>query len=102
MAKKTKEVQVTMDMLLRMKPDLFLEFIKSQPMGFNLSLRNILKAQFEQCNATKDALLHLLAQGRVPQQDKEDINKTVKDLYISMQLIEDRHTIVDLHIQGQN
>lgn len=97
-----KEVQVTMDMLLKMRPEMYVDFIKSQPMGFNLSLRNLLQAQYEQCKASKDALLHIVISKKISDEEKTELNKTIKDLYLCMQLLEDRFNLVNEWIESLN
>lgn len=97
-----KEVQVTMDMLLKMRPEMYMDFIKSQPMGFNLSLRNLLLAQYEQCKSSKDALLHIVISNKISDEEKKELNKTIKDLYLCMQLLEDRFNLVNEWIESQN
>lgn len=97
-----KEVQVTMDMLLKMRPEMYVDFIKSQPMGFNLSLRNLLQAQFEQCKVSKDALVNIVISKKISKEEKKELNKTIKDLYLCMQLLEDRFNLVNEWIESQN
>lgn len=97
-----KEVQVTMDMLLKMKPEMFVDFVKSQPIGFNLSLRNLLQVQYEQCKASKDALVNIVISKKISKEEKTELNKTIKDLYLCMQLLEDRFTLVNAWIKSHN
>ena len=95
----TKPLQLTMDMLLKMTPEVFRDTVKSQSLGFNKSLQNLLKAQYEQCNLVKDSIATILEKGDVPEEDKAEHSKALKDLYLCMQLIEDRHTILSLVIK---
>lgn len=95
----TKPVQLTMDMILKMTPEVFRDTVKSQSLGFNKSLLNLLKAQYEQCTLAKDSLATVIDKGDIPEEDKSEYSKALKDLYICMQLIEDRHTILSLVIK---
>ena len=95
----TKPLQLTMDMLLKMTPEVFRDTVKSQSLGFNKSLQNLLKAQYEQCNLVKDSIATILEKGDVPEEDKAEHSKALKALYLCMQLIEDRHTILSLVIK---
>lgn len=97
--KNKKEIQLSMDMILKMTPEVFRDTMKAQPMGFKLSLQNLLKAQYEQCSMSKDAILLNLEKGAYPEQAKEQAQKTIEDLYICMQLIEDRHTVLALLVE---
>lgn len=97
--KKVKPIELTMDMLLKMTPETYIETMKNQPLGFKTSLLNLLKAQYEQCNFLKENLVTVLEKDSVPEGDRKDIEKTLRDLYISMQLIEDRHNILDILIK---
>ena len=96
---KNKPTQLTMDMILKMKPEVFRDTVKAQSLGFNKSLQNLLKAQFEQCVLVKDSISTILEKGDVPEEDKVEHSKALRDLYICMQLIEDRYTILSLVIK---
>lgn len=98
---KKQPTELTMDMLLKMTPEVFRDIVKAQNLGFKKSLLNLLKAQYEQCNMAKESIATVLAKGKVPLQDKPEYEKALKDLYIAMQLIEDRHTILDLLIKEE-
>lgn len=97
--KKTQENDLTMDSLLKMSPEVFRDIAKAQSLGFKKSLLNLLKAQYEQCNMAKESLAVVLAKGNVPTNDKQEYETALKDLYICMQLIEDRHNILNLLIE---
>ena len=102
MSKKQKEVQLTMDMLLKMTPEIFIDVMKAQTIGFKMSLRNLLQAQYEQCNMFKEALITTLAKGNMPVEDEEQCKKNINDLYMCMQLLEDRYNILQALIQELN
>lgn len=99
MSETTQQVELTMDSLLKITPEVFRDMMKNQTLGFKKSLLNLLKAQFEQCSLLKDSIGTVLAKGDIPEKEKQDYEKALKDLYICMQLIEDRHTILDLLIK---
>lgn len=95
MTKKVKPIELTMDMILKMTPEVFRDTVKGQDLGFRMSLKNLLKMQFEQCNILKDTLLNSLSSGKVPEEDIKKHEDTIQELYLCMQLIEDRHNILD-------
>lgn len=99
MNKKTKPIDLTMDMILKMTPEVFRDTVKAQPLGFNKSLLNLLKVQYEQCTMVKESISTVLDKGDVPDGEKEEYSKAIKDLYMCMQLIEDRHLILSLIIK---
>lgn len=94
-----QETEITMDMILKMTPEVFRDVMKSQTQGFKQSLLNLLKSQFEQCNLAKESIATVLAKGNVPEADTKEYEKALNDLYICMQLIEDRHTILDILVK---
>lgn len=97
---KKQETELTMDMLLKMTPEVFTQVVKNQPLGFNQSLLNLLKVQYEQCTMAKDSLVNVLVKAEtMSESEKEEYNKAINDLYLCMQLIEDRHTILDIVIK---
>lgn len=98
-----KNTELSIDMLLKMTPEVFRDIVKSQPLGFNSSLSNLLKAQYSQCNLAKESLKELMTNEAVPMptEDVERTTKTINDLYICMQLLEDRHTILTEVIKSQ-
>lgn len=98
---KKQPTELTMDMILKMTPEVFRDIVKAQNLGFKKSLLNLLKAQYEQCNMAKESIATVLAKGSVPPQDKPEYEKALKDLYVCMQLIEDRHTILNLLVKEQ-
>ena len=97
--KKIQETELTMDMILTMTPEEFRDTVKAQPLGFNKSLLNLLKAQYEQCNISKESLSAVVEKAEVPTEDMQEYERTIHNLYVCMQLIEDRHTILDLLIK---
>ena len=93
-----KTVDLTLDMIMKMSPEDFIATMKNQTKGFKESLANLLKVQFEQCRVSKDVITDMLANGRVPQEDLVQTNRTLEDLYLCLQLIEDRYTILNILI----
>lgn len=93
-----KTVDLTLDMIMKMSPEDFIATMKNQTKGFKESLANLLKVQFEQCRVSKDVITDMLANGKVPQEDLAQTNRTLEDLYICLQLIEDRYTILNILI----
>ena len=75
--------------------------MKNQTKGFKESLANLLQVQFEQCKASKDVLTTMIMEGRVPQEDKEQTERTLMDLYVCLQLLEDRYTILNILIDEE-
>lgn len=99
MKKKAKEIELTMDMLMKMSPETFRDIMKGQSLGFKQSLLNLLKANFEQCNLLKDSILVILDKANITEEERKENEKALKDLYICLQLIEDRHTILDILVK---
>lgn len=93
-----KTVDLTLDMIMKMSPEDFIATMKNQTKGFKESLANLLKVQFEQCRVSKDVITDMLANGRVPQEDLVQTNRTLEDLYLCLQLLEDRYTILNILI----
>lgn len=93
--------ELDMDMILNMTPEEFTKMMKAQSLGFNTSLSNLLKLQFSQCSNIKDSLVALIRTDKVPKEDKEKHETALKDLYTALQLIEDRHTIVETIIKSK-
>ena len=75
--------------------------MKNQTKGFKESLANLLQVQFEQCKASKDVITTMIMEGRVPQEDKEETERTLMDLYVCLQLLEDRYTILNILIDEE-
>ena len=67
-----------------------------------IPLVDLLKMNFEQCVIAKEGITTLLAKDQLEGQEKENAEKLLVDLYTSMQLIEDRHTILDILINENN
>lgn len=88
--------ELTMDVILKTPPEEFVTIMKSQPMGTRISLINILKMQYEQCNMARQALVKSLQlpSSKMPEEDREAHKKVLSELYLSMQIIEDRHNIL--------
>jgi hypothetical protein len=99
MSKKAKETQLTMDMIMKMSPETFRDIMKAQSLGFKQSLLNLLKANYEQCNLLKDSILVILEKATLSEEERKDNEKALKDLYLCLQLIEDRHTILDILVK---
>ena len=94
-------IDFTLDMILKMTPEDFISMMKTQTKGFKESLANLLKVQFEQCKASKDVIITMIMEGRVPQEDKEETERTLMDLYVCLQLLEDRYTILNILISEE-
>lgn len=99
MGKKAKETELTMDMIMKMSPETFRDIMKGQPLGFKQSLLNLLKANFEQCNLLKDSILVILDKANITEEERKENEKALKDLYLCLQLIEDRFTILDILVK---
>ena len=99
MSKKAKETELTMDMIMKMSPETFRDIMKGQPLGFKQSLLNLLKANYEQCNLLKDSILVILEKATITEEERKENEKALKDLYICLQLIEDRFTILDILVR---
>lgn len=99
MKKKAKETELTMDMIMKMSPETFRDTMKGQPLGFKQSLLNLLKANFEQCNLLKDSILVILDKANITEEERKENEKALKDLYLCLQLIEDRFTILDILVK---
>lgn len=99
MKKKAKETELTMDMIMKMSPETFRDIMKGQPLGFKQSLLNLLKANYEQCNLLKDSILVILDKANITDEERKENEKALKDLYICLQLIEDRFTILDMLVK---
>lgn len=99
MSKKAKETELTMDMIMKMSPETFRDIMKGQPLGFKQSLLNLLKANYEQCNLLKDSILVILEKATITEEERKENEKALNDLYLCLQLIEDRHTILDILVK---
>ena len=99
MSKKAKETELTMDMIMKMSPETFRDIMKGQPLGFKQSLLNLLKANYEQCNLLKDSILVILEKATITEEERKENEKALKDLYLCLQLIEDRYTILDILVK---
>ena len=99
MKKKAKEIELTMNMLMKMSPETFRDIMKGQTLGFKQSLLNLLKANFEQCNLLKDSILVILEKATITEEERKENEKALNDLYLCLQLIEDRHTILDILVK---
>ena len=89
---------LNMDYILRMKPELFTEYCKKQGITFVLNLQKLLKVQYSQLNLVRISLVTMLekkAEIAIPEEDAERITKNLSDIYLSMQLIEDRFNILE-------
>lgn len=102
MSTTVQETQLTMDMILKMTPEVFRDIMKVQTLGYKKSLINLLKAQYEQCSMVKESLVAVLNRvDTIPDDEKIQCETALKDLYMCMQLIEDRHTILDLLVKEE-
>lgn len=86
----------TLDEIIQLKPEEFAEFLSEQNLGYLSSVKNFIQMYYEQVNVTKDSILALVHKGEnMPKQDKEQAQKTLNDLYIVMQLLEDKFNITN-------
>ena len=99
MKNKAKETELTMDMIMKMSTETFRDIMKSQPLGFKQSLLNLLKVNYEQCNLLKDSILVILDKANITEEERKENEKALKDLYLCLQLIEDRFTILDILVK---
>lgn len=96
-----KSVQLTMNMILQMKPEEFRDTIKSQNRGFNESLKKLLALQYDQVTRLKEGLVLLKKKDTFPNdEEREKCNKSLEELYICLQLIEDRHNIINEYLKS--
>lgn len=70
----------------------FLDYVKNLSLGELKSIINFLKMEYERTNAMRQSLL--IAMEKAPKKDIKQIDKTVQDLIIIQQLIEDRVLIL--------
>ena len=89
MKNKAKETELTMDMIMKMSPETFRDIMKGQPLGFKQSLLNLLK----------DSILVILDKANITDEERKENEKALKDLYLCLQLIEDRYTILDILVK---
>ena len=84
-----------MDEVLRMSHEEFVELLKSNTLGYIKSLQNLLQMQYEQCKQMKDGLLLVLQETpNMPKEDKAEYIKTKDNLYLTLQIIEDKFNII--------
>lgn len=90
--------ELNMDYILKMKPELFAVYCKKQGITFVLSLQKLLKIQYSQLNLARISLVTMLEKKdeiKIPEEDVKRVTKNLDDIYLSMQLIEDRYNILD-------
>ena len=66
----------------------FLSYVANLSLGELKSVSNFLKMEYERTNAMRQSLL--IALENAPKKDVKQIDKTVQDLMVIVQLIEDR------------
>ena len=70
----------------------FLSYVANLSLGELKSVSNFLKMEYERTNAMRQSLL--IALENAPKKDVKQIDKTVQDLMVILQLIEDRVLIL--------
>lgn len=88
---------ISMDMLLKMPIDDFVEYVKTKDLGFKKSLSNLLALQYEQANKVRHSLVTTWNKTKEKQgsfSDEKELEKTVGDLFVVLQLLEDRFCVV--------
>lgn len=88
----TVKAQSPMAMLVETPVDEFLDYVKTISLGELKSVNNYLKMEYERINAMRQSLL--IASEKAPKKDKKEIDNTVQNIMIIMQLIEDRVLIL--------
>lgn len=88
----TVKSQSPMAMLVETPVEEFLDYVKTISLGELKSVSNYLKMEYERVNAMRQSLL--IANEKAPRKDKKEIDKTVQNLMVIMQLIEDRVLIL--------
>ena len=89
---KKQQSNSPMDVLLKTTPEEFAEYMNTVSLGELKSISNYLKMEYERSNAMRQSLL--IAMENAPAKDKKQIDKTVQNLMIILQLIEDRVLIL--------
>lgn len=90
--------ELNMDYILKMKPELFAVYCKKQGITFVISLQKLLKVQYSQLNLARISLVTMLEKKdeiKIPEEDVKRVTKNLDDIYLSMQLIEDRYNILE-------
>lgn len=88
---KTTEKTATA-MLIETPVEDFLAYVKTISLGELKSVSNYLKMEYERVNSARQGLL--IASEKAPRKDKKEIDNTVQQLMIILQLIEDRVVIL--------
>ena len=102
-AKEKKVAKDSMDELLKMSPQLFSDVMHSQNVGYLSSLKNLITLQYVQCEKLKGSLLLVLEKHNnevpeanlMPEKDKQEYRDKITELYLVMQLLEDRYNILE-------
>lgn len=93
----------SLDEILKLTPEQFTDIMNTKDMGYLNSVKNFIQMYFEQVNVTKDSMLALVTKGEnMPKEDKEKAQQTLNDLYVVMQLLEDRHNIIKAILDERN
>lgn len=89
-----------MNEILKMTHEEFIDSLKSTDLGYKKSLLNLLKSQYEQCRLLKDSLVLVLSETpNMKQEDKDKHDKSISDLYLTLQILEDKHNLVQAMIE---
>lgn len=83
-----------MDEFLKMSIEDFIAFAKQQSYTDIKRLKSLLDSNYDQCKRMKDSLSAILLQAEMPEEDKKTADYNIGQLYVFMQLIEDRHRIL--------
>lgn len=88
----TTENKSPMTILIATPVQEFLDYVSNLSLGEVMSVNNFLKMEYERTNAMRQSLL--LAMEKAPKKDHKQIDKTIQDLMVILQLIEDRVVIL--------
>lgn len=89
--------------IISLTPEQFTELMKAENTGFLNSVKNFIEMYYQQITVTKDSVLALVHKGEnMPIEDKKEAEETLKDLYIVLQLLEDRHKILCAILDERN
>lgn len=88
-----------MSEIIKMSHEEFIDMLKSENIGYIKSLQNLLQMQYEQCRKLKDGLLLVVTENpTMPEDEKGKYTKTLEELYLSMQILEDKYNIIQSFI----
>lgn len=92
----------SMNKVLETPVEDFTNILKSETIGNLHSLSNLLKMQYGQCVNLKNSLMELLHREVVPVEEKKKAVDTLDQLYVAMQLLEDRFNIISEVISSKH